>query len=77
MPQLEGITEQQAMDWVDTVSSKHFSDNIAFIVDTKLEIQATFNQWKSKDLPKRIPMNELAHRLKGILYEYTARREVA
>ncbi len=77
LPKFEGITEQQAMDWVDTVSRKHFSGNLAFLVDTKLEIQAIFNQWKSKDLPKRIPMDKLARRLRGILYEYTARRELA
>ena len=76
LPILQGINKQQALDWVDRVNANHFSDNVDFLVDTKHEIQAIFDQYKSKDLPKRIPMDDLALRLKGILYEYTARREL-
>lgn len=82
LPKLKGITEQEATEWVDIVGRKHFPDNLAFVKDTKLEIQAIFNQWKSKDLPKRIPMDKLAVLLSGILfdyaaiYEYSARREL-
>ncbi len=76
LPMLQGINKQQALDWVDRVSANHFSGNVDFIVETKLEIEAIFDQYKSKDSLKRIPMDDLALRLKGILYEYTARREL-
>lgn len=77
LPILQGITKQQALDWVDRVSSHHFSDNVDFILETKREIKAIFDRYQSQDSPKRIPMDDLSLRLKGILYEYTARREIA
>ena len=74
LPRLQGITKQQALDWVQEVKEKHFPNDVYFVPDTKLEIETIFNQyqWKSKDLPKRIPMDELALSLRAILYEYTA-----
>ena len=84
LPELKGITEQQAVEWVDIMGRTHFPDNLAFIKDVKLEIQAIFSQCKTKDLPKRIPMDELARQLSGILFDYAAilhdyatRRELA
>ncbi|MGD1698866.1 hypothetical protein [Dapis sp. BLCC M229] len=84
LPKLEGITEQEATEWVDVVVRKHFPNNLAFVKDTKSEIQAIFNQYQSKDKPKRIPLDELARKLSAILVDYavisndyTARRELA
>ncbi len=84
LPKLEGITEQEAAEWVDVVGRKHFPDNLAFVKDIKSEIQAIFNQYKSKDQPKRIPLDKLARKLSAILVDYavisndyTAGRELA
>ena len=72
LPPFEGITERDAIDWLTDVAEEHFPNDITFLPDTKLEIEAIFNQWNSKDLPKRIPMGSLAIMLRGILYEYTS-----
>ncbi len=70
LPKLEGISEQEATEWVDVVVREHFPNNLAFVKDTKLEIQAIFNQYQSKDKPKRIPLDQLAPKLSAILVDY-------
>ncbi len=70
LPKLEGITEQEATAWVDVEVRKHFPNNLAFVKDAKLEIQAIFNQYQSKDKPKRIPLDQLARKLLAILVDY-------
>ena len=74
LPKFEGITEQQATNWVDEVMMEYFPDDVYFLTDTKLEIKAIFEQWPSKDQPKRIPMDNLALKLRGILYQYTIQK---
>ena len=76
LPKLEGITRTQAEDWARIENKSYFSDSINFHEEIMLEIKVTFEQYKSKKLPKKISMEKLARVLKSFLYDYTTRRQL-
>ena len=76
LPKLEGITRTQAEDWARIENTLYFSDSISFLEDIMLEIKVMFEQYKSKELPKKISMEKLARVLKSFLYDYATRRQL-
>ncbi|MBN3926185.1 hypothetical protein [Nostoc sp. NMS4] len=75
LPKLEGITRHEVEEWVQAQCRNYFFEKVDFNQYIEPKIREIFEQYKSNDLPKRIPMENLASQLRSILDEYIRRSE--
>ncbi|MEH2090430.1 hypothetical protein [Nostoc sp.] len=73
LPKLDGITRHEVEDWARVQCRNHFLEQVDFNEYIKSKIREIFEQYKSNDSPKRIPMESLASQLRSILGEYIRR----
>lgn len=74
LPKLEGITRHEVEEWVQEQHRNYFDEKVDFIQYINQKIRDIFEQYKSNDSPKRIPMERLTLQLRSILDEYINKR---
>ncbi|MDZ7995937.1 MAG: hypothetical protein RM022_031280 [Nostoc sp. EfeVER01] len=73
LPKLEGITRHEVEEWAHVQCRNHFLEQVDFNQYIESKIREIFEQYKSNDSPKKIPMEYLAFKLRSILGEYIRR----